>query len=510
MTLDEYEQTGQALYADFAHTIESILRAALIANGSVRFQAIQRRAKDTSEVRKKLNGADASIEASVKDLAGARIVVYSNSDVVRLNQFEILRGNFEIVWERTKFHYPNSSGEVDQSQFVGHNYVVRLNESRAALPEYRRFAGLQCEVQVQTILDHAWSETAHDTIYKSPSLNGVGAAQLAKIKERMRDVQQKYLRRAGYEFQQILNDFEHIVSGQRLVDSDILAAIRDASDNNVRVELLEQYETVVLPIIDDKAAAAPEIRSMLIEAARNTHSLAVAPRETSYGSMSGLTHEDVIEKIISILAHIQYVEPAEAYLAFASLYLVFDEPELKQKILDAVGELARHALPVWRRFGPAMQEVLLDAVSATPNEHLVSTRPLMIEVLGKCLKSEVTGTSRILQCSHLGDRCSCGLRSPAHRAQSRNGHAQGYVQVVAEQSAKARKLVIKQCIPLPVCHLREHMQDTLLERALADTASVSAFLAEQSEKLSGSLKSEGGTRRPTPLSSRQRNVGESR
>ena len=74
---------------------------------------------------------------------------------------------------------------------------------------------------------------------------------MAKIKERMRDIQQ------------VLNDFEHIV-----VERDILASTRDAADNNLSVELLEKYATAVLPIIGGKAAAAPEIRSVPIEARR--------------------------------------------------------------------------------------------------------------------------------------------------------------------------------------------------------------------------------------------------
>jgi ppGpp synthetase/RelA/SpoT-type nucleotidyltranferase len=486
MTLDEYEQTGKALYAAFADTVESILRAALKANGSVRFQAIQKRAKDISEVRKKLNGANANIEASVKDLAGARIVVYSNSEVARLNQSEILRDNFEIDWERTKFHYPRPSDEAEQSQFVGHNYVVRLNKSRAALPEYRRFAELQCEIQVQTILDHAWSETAHDTIYKSPKLDGVGAAQLAKIKERMRDVQQKYLQRAGYEFQHILNDFEHIVSGQRLVDSDILTAIRDAPDNNMRIELLDQYDTVVLPLIDDKASAAPEIRSSLIDAARNAHALDVTPIGTPIGPMSGRTHEEVLEKVITILANIRYIEPADAYSAFADLHQIFVKPELRQKVVTAVGDLAQHALHVWRRFGPAVQEVLLDAISATPKDYLVSTRPLMIETLGKCLESEVTGTSSTSNAFTwetgpvmVSDR----LHAVRDRALDMLRDLFSSSQSDVERATIYHAMQLSTRLPT-----RGGYDDALLERVLRDTAGVTTFLAKQASKLGGLLK----------------------
>lgn len=205
MTLEEYVQEGQTLYAEFARAIAAIIDAGLKANPSIRRQPIQTRAKTPKSLKAKLGevGHD-RIQETAKDLAGVRIVVYSNSDVERLYQSRILAENFDVVWERTKLHYPRDRVDADQSRFIGDNYVVRLKDNRAVLPEYSRFAGLLCEVQVQTILNHAWSETAHDTIYKSPKLNGVGAAQLRKIKERMKDIQQKYLLPAGYEFQQVL------------------------------------------------------------------------------------------------------------------------------------------------------------------------------------------------------------------------------------------------------------------------------------------------------------------
>ena len=486
MTLDEYEQTGKSLYADFADVVAAIIDAALRANGGIRVQVIQKRAKASSEVRKKLCGTVIDIETKVKDLAGVRIVVYTNSDIARLSNSRILFENFDIVWERTKIHYPHQTDEAEQSQFIGRNYVVRLKDSRGALPEYRRFVGLQCEVQVQTILDHAWSETAHDTIYKSPKLNGVGAAQMAKIKERMRDIQQKYLLRAGYEFQQVLNDFEHIVSGQRLVESDILASIRDAADNNVRVELLEQYATAVLPIIDDMAVAAPEIRSVLIEAARKAVAMSVTPMDTPIGLMSGRTHVEVLEKIIGILADIRYIEPADAYAAYAELYLVFDAPELKQKVVTAVGELARHTLNVWRRFGPAVQEILLDTIAATPQERLASTRPLMIEVAGKCLQSEVTGTASTSttftwetgsvnlsdRMRVVRDRAIAMLKDLFKSSQSEGERREIYY---AMQSATR----------LPT---QGRYDDSMLERVLADTCIVIGFLNEQADDLDALLK----------------------
>ncbi len=486
MTLDEYEQAGKILYAEFADAVALILDAALKENDSVRVQVIQKRAKAASEVRKKLDGTVSDIEAKVKDLAGARIVVYTNSDVDRLIRSGILPDNFEIVWDRTKFHYPRASDGADQSQFVGQNYVVRLKDSRTALTEYKRFVGLQCEVQIQTILDHAWSETAHDTIYKSPKLYGVGAAHMAKIKERMRDIQQKYLLRAGYEFQQVLNDFEHIVSGQRLVDSNILGAIRDALDNNVRVELLEQYTTVVLPIIDDLAAAAPEVRSTLVEAARKAQSISVMPIETPYGSLPGRTQEDVLEKIISILVNIRFVEPADAYTAYADLYLIFDEPKLQQKTVAAVGELSQYELDVWRRFGPAVQEILLDAIAVTPMDRLVSTRPLMIEILGKCLESEVTGTSST-STAFVWETGPIAVSDRIHNVRDRA--IDMLKNLFNSSQSEGERGDIYHAMQLSTGLPRQgRYNDKLLERVLVDTAAITTFFAERADDLGGLQK----------------------
>jgi hypothetical protein len=73
-------------------------------------------------------------------------------------------------------------GQTDPSNlFISSNYVLTLKANRTSLPEYARFAGPRCEVQVQTTLNHAWSEMEHDIIYKKPMLppsTGQGAKNM--------------------------------------------------------------------------------------------------------------------------------------------------------------------------------------------------------------------------------------------------------------------------------------------------------------------------------------------
>jgi hypothetical protein len=47
------------------------------------------------------------------------------------------------------------------------HYVVELRPNRTVLPEYARFRGMRAEIQLRTVLQHAWAEIEHDIQYKS-------------------------------------------------------------------------------------------------------------------------------------------------------------------------------------------------------------------------------------------------------------------------------------------------------------------------------------------------------
>src|SRR3990167_3450090 len=171
MRLDEYERASKQGYEDFAKFIGTSLREALLAHDQIRLQHVQHRSKSLKSLRQKLAKVgvtqdEAHIESKIKDLAGCRLVFYTNSDVSRFLQSGIINEVFEIDWERTKFHYPT---EISSGQFRSHNFVVRLKPDQASRLEFEIFRGLLCEVQVQTALNHAWSEMEHD-IYKKPTL----------------------------------------------------------------------------------------------------------------------------------------------------------------------------------------------------------------------------------------------------------------------------------------------------------------------------------------------------
>jgi ppGpp synthetase/RelA/SpoT-type nucleotidyltranferase len=397
MTLDEYEKSGKQPYEELAKLVASLLSEAIAKRGEMRLQHVQHRAKGVTSLRDKLvkekvAPEDREIETKIKDLAGCRLVFYTNTDVGRFRGSGLLNELFEIDWDRTKFHHP-----VDESsgQFRSDNIVVRLKEPLVSKAEYVRFKGLACEVQVQTALNHAWSEMEHD-VYKQPALKGFGAARMRSIKERMEKIMKKHLLPAGYEFSKIRDDFDKLAAGKALFDQDALRMLEAATDNNKRYELLEQFSTYVLPDYDDISAVQDDIRNSVARVIRAANSTARQPIETEFGNLDGMTVEHVFDKGMDIVDTIRYAGPDSVERTFellCELYRDAGSDEQRKRVLRSADELAKNELDVWTKAGPIVQHILADRVLEIDLEKAGPIRPVLLKVLGELLNPEVTGTS---------------------------------------------------------------------------------------------------------------------
>jgi ppGpp synthetase/RelA/SpoT-type nucleotidyltranferase len=253
MKLKDYEIEHIALYREFCHTVRDILEKAIAAAGLPRPQSMQCREKDPKKLKARLEELGElesdSIETLRRDLAGARIIFYTNTDVDRFVGSRLVFNNFEVEQDGIKIYHPTK--ESDERQYRGIHYTIRLKEDRTNLSEYARFKGLRCEVQVQTILHHAWSETSHDILYKTEPRKGFGSRAMDAIESRFNRIMNKYLLPAGYEFQRIQHDYERLQQGKELFDRDLLARLELAADNNERHEILTSLKQDVLPNYDD-------------------------------------------------------------------------------------------------------------------------------------------------------------------------------------------------------------------------------------------------------------------
>lgn len=401
MNFDSYVKQGRGLYGDFAATVAAILSSAIQREKNLRLQHLQHRAKDATSLQKKLAqrgvSEDHDIETDIKDLAGCRVVFYTNSDVSRFLSSGIVADNFEIDWERTKIHYPVPSTANATELFIANNYVVRLKDGRIALAEYAAFAGLLCEVQVQTALHHAWSEMAHDTIYKKPALEGGFGGELMKgIEERMQAIMRDHLLPAGYEFQKVVTDFERLSSGKELFDRGALKALDECTDNNARFELLQRFIKYVLPNYDDPAGVQTDVRTAMIAVVKASRESSAQPIQTPFGSWQGYSALRVAGTALDVIDRLRYIgiEAVEAtFDALAELVAGSSNDDEKKRIIKSANRLAAYDKDAWSQAGPVVQQALVKRIKQINVANREPLRPLILEALPCVLDTEIRGQS---------------------------------------------------------------------------------------------------------------------
>lgn len=397
MDLETYERSGRTVYEGLAEVVAIILAAAIAQDPALRPQQIQHRAKDPTSLRQKLKKADveeeANIEPHAKDLAGARAIFYTSSDVGRFQTSRILTDNFEVDWDRTKFHHPTSEDPDASELFDSSNYVVRLKDERATLPEYARFAGLWCEVQVQTTLNHAWAEMAHDTIYKKPELSGFGGNLMEGIEARMKAIMRDYLAPAGYAFQKVLSDFDRLSQGQALFEQGIITAIENAADNNELHETLERFSNSVLPYYDDHQSVAADILTAVAAAVKRARQTPVRAIETPFGNLDGKTSKDVATAAAHIVKDLRFVDVEQTFAIICDLYLGAASTDEAACWVNLAKELAEHDLRVWQQAGPIVQLILVERIRALSDANRLALKPIVFTVLKKVFSTELSGAT---------------------------------------------------------------------------------------------------------------------
>jgi ppGpp synthetase/RelA/SpoT-type nucleotidyltranferase len=395
MKIAEYEAGGKDLYERLAVAVETVLREATEGLADVRVQQVQHRSKGLVSLRKKMADrgvADgAELEQFIKDLAGCRVILYTNADVERLRRSPVFRANFEVDWDRTKIHYPYNEGDPEQL-FVSYNYVLKLNEHHLAQAGRGELRDMYCEVQVQTILDHAWSEMAHDTIYKPPN-KGFGTRQMDGVRKRMTEIMNKYLLPAGFDFQKVAEDVAKLRAAQELHDRDPLKLLVAAGNNRERLELLHAFEDLVLPHYDDRGVVAPYIRATMMTVASAARTSGPDPQaeEDEYHYANA---DAVIDKVCEILDALRFLDDESVVSTFDCLHQLYrdaDTDEQRQKVMASGARLAEHNIHIWEARGPLVQRLLMERIETIPE--LGVAEPFIVQTLEKILQPEVTGTT---------------------------------------------------------------------------------------------------------------------
>ncbi len=126
------------------------------------------RLKDKIEERNSVRryGSLKDIYADIRDLAGVRIALYFPGDRGEADNF--IRSRFRVLTIRQSPSEPRPYQKY-QKKFSGYSathYYVRLDK-KSLPPDKRNCAETLIEIQVASVLMHAWAEVEHDLVYKA-------------------------------------------------------------------------------------------------------------------------------------------------------------------------------------------------------------------------------------------------------------------------------------------------------------------------------------------------------
>ncbi len=184
---------------------QSLITSLLFDRNDISNPQIEGRVKDRKSCidkfeRKYLDGFESNvsidnIKDKITDFVGIRIICYYEDEIEKIEK--IIRENFEVL-EKT-----DKTQELKNSNTFGYKGVhldVKLSSERIKLDEYKTVSQFPVEIQIRTIIQHAWSSLDHKIIYKnerSPEITRA-AERLAALFEiadseflRLRDETQK-------------------------------------------------------------------------------------------------------------------------------------------------------------------------------------------------------------------------------------------------------------------------------------------------------------------------------
>jgi ppGpp synthetase/RelA/SpoT-type nucleotidyltranferase len=156
-----YEQR-RIFYEVLASKVEVIVKE-LLKLGHIDHHSVSSRAKTIQSYRKKASKEEyKDPQSEIMDMAGIRVITYTDSDAKKVAG--IIREAFEIYPE----HSIDKTAELgtDKVGYRGIHFVANLGERRLQLPENTVFKDYIFEIQVRSILQHAWAEFEHDRNYK--------------------------------------------------------------------------------------------------------------------------------------------------------------------------------------------------------------------------------------------------------------------------------------------------------------------------------------------------------
>lgn len=189
----------------------------------------------------------------IEDKVGTRIVVTSKRDSEKV--LKIIKSQTS-VWDTRISRHPDKNLLKNPKEFDYNAIHVNLTPKN----EHPLFNGITksnlecyvCELQIRTLLQHAYAEVAHDTIYKGPHGSNNKLVRLLSKAEALMEVTDEYFDNA-YQAMEDTKEYEHsfLESLIRMADSELnFKFSRNSVDVPLTNELFETFNIYNIQLED--------------------------------------------------------------------------------------------------------------------------------------------------------------------------------------------------------------------------------------------------------------------
>jgi len=149
-------------YEELSNEVKKIIRETLDERNIV-FHSIESRAKSVESFkRKSRRNKYKTPREEITDLTGIRVITLFEKDVYEISN---------IIKELFKIDYSKSEDksdllDADKMGYKSVHYIAQLIGNKISDSELIKYEDLNFEIQIRSILQHAWAEIEHDRNYK--------------------------------------------------------------------------------------------------------------------------------------------------------------------------------------------------------------------------------------------------------------------------------------------------------------------------------------------------------
>jgi len=153
--------SNQTNYENLGRNVVESIRI-LLEKKKIKFLSINYRVKELNSFLEKIQRKNYENPiAEIEDFCGIRIICYYQKDILEIEK--IIKEEFQVF----EFQDKEKKLDFDQFGYRSHHLIASIKSEWENTPTFRDLSSFKFELQIRTILMHAWAEIEHSLAYKN-------------------------------------------------------------------------------------------------------------------------------------------------------------------------------------------------------------------------------------------------------------------------------------------------------------------------------------------------------